>query len=110
MWVEAKLQTKIQKYLIDKEWFMTINLIKTNRNWIPDLQILIWDWKSFFIEVKKRWWMESKLQEYRRKQLNKMWYISLVVYSWEDFIKQYLSLIKKELRESEKSWLSNLII
>jgi len=92
MWVEQNIQTKIQKYL-EKKGFMTINLIKTNRNWIPDLIILNWNGKCFFIEVKKIDWIESKLQEFRRKELIKNGYISLVVYWYDDFLTQYNKLL-----------------
>lgn len=94
--LEQWIQTKIQKFLIKEEWYDTVNLISTNRAWIPDLLILLWKGKHFWIEVKKSDWELSKIQQYRIKILRKKWDIVLVPYNYKEFKEQYL-LIKSEL-------------
>ena len=91
--LEWWIQTKIQKFL-EKKWFICINMIKTNKNWIPDLQILIWNWKHFWIEVKQKTWILSKIQEFRIKKLRENWDIVLIPYWYEDFINKYKELWK----------------
>jgi hypothetical protein len=84
--LESVLQKKIIDYLT-KKWYLCIKLIKTNLNWIPDLQILTWNWKTFFIEVKQENWKQSEIQKYRQKQLIDLWYNSYIVYWYNDFLK-----------------------
>lgn len=85
-------QTKVQKYL-EKQWYITLNLIKTNKNWIADLLILVWDSKHFWIEMKDLKWKESKLQEYMRRKLTKHWDISIVCHWFDDFLQQFPKVI-----------------
>jgi len=86
---EGRLQTKIIKYL---ENCTCVKLIKVNLNWMPDLLILPWNWKCYFIEVKTESWRLSELQKYRIKKLKEDWYEVLVPYWWEDFLKQFMTL------------------
>lgn len=83
--LESILQKKIIDYY-NKKWYITIKLIKTNLNWIPDLQILTWDWKSFFIEVKQKNWKQSEIQKYRQDQLIEKWYKSYCIYSFDEIL------------------------
>lgn len=55
----------------DRGYFV-LNLIKTNRNGIPDLLCLKKGEEPIFIEVKKEKGVLSKLQEYMIKKLNKL--------------------------------------
>ena len=64
-------------------------MIKTNKNWIPDLQVLIWNWKHFWVEVKQKTWTASKLQEFRIKKLIDHGDIAFVCYGWDDFLNKY---------------------
>ncbi len=89
---EWKIQNKIIKYL---EWLehLPIKLIKTNKNWIPDLLILLGDNKHLWIEVKTETWHLSKLQEFMIKKLEQKWDKVIVPYWYDDFLEQ----IKKAL-------------
>ena len=87
--LETWIQKKIINYLEKKEWFEVIKLIKLNKNWYPDLQVLIWNWRHFWIEVKQVKWEESILQAFVRNKLIKKWDISLVCYWYDDFLRQY---------------------
>jgi len=92
---EQLIQTKIIKYL-EKKWYIVINIIKTNKNWLPDLLVLIWKWKHFWIEVKQETWILSKIQEYRIKTLRENWDLVWIPYGFQDFIKQF-EIIEKSL-------------
>lgn len=81
---EAKLQSRIIKFL-EKKWYTVLKLIKTNKNGIPDLQVLTWNGKHFWIEVKSSTWKLSELQKYRIEELTKKWDHAMVVYSYEQF-------------------------
>ncbi len=90
---EQSYQTKVQKYL-EKEWYICVNMIKTSKNWIPDLLILLWEGKHIWIEMKDLKWKESVLQNYMRRVLTKHWDISIVCHWFDDFLKQYKKLRK----------------
>ena len=94
MVLESKIQKKITDYLTNKEWCICIKITSSNWNWVPDVLVLLWWWKHIFIEVKKPDWVESKLQQFRRKQLTEHGDISLVCYSFDDFLTQYQWLKK----------------
>ncbi len=82
--LEQGIQKKIIDYLEKKSYYV-IKLIKTNKNWIPDLFIL-WNWEIFFIEVKQKNWKQSEIQKYRQEEINKLWYKSYCVYWYDDFL------------------------
>lgn len=92
--LENKIQKKIIDYLEKEKSFFVIKQIKTNKNGIPDLLVLIWWWKHFWIEVKQEKWIESKIQEYRRQELNSIWDTSLICYWFNDFINKFDLFIK----------------
>lgn len=79
--LESKIQKKIIDYLT-KDSFFVLNLIKTNKSWIPDL-LAIKNWVVLWIEVKQINWKLSKIQEYRIRELKDK---VLVVYWYDDFI------------------------
>jgi Holliday junction resolvase len=79
---EAKLQKKIIDKLIKKGWYV-LNLIKTNKNGIPDLLALKDGEKPFFIEVKAKNGKASKLQEFRIKELNGLGFKAIITKSLE---------------------------
>ena len=61
-----------QKKIIDrftKEGYYVINLVKTNRNGIPDLLCLKQGEEPIFIEVKTDTGVLSTLQKFRLKEL-----------------------------------------
>jgi len=93
---EQKIQTKIIKFLKEK-WYEPIKLIKTSKNWIPDLIVPLWDWKHIWIEVKTEVWKLSTLQKYIIKGLESIWDIVIVPYWYDDFIFKWQKLDKTSL-------------
>lgn len=73
----SKHQTKTIKEYEAKGYFV-INLIKTNKNGIPDLLCLKAGEKPLFIECKELKDTVKPLQEYRIKQLNDLGFIAIV--------------------------------
>jgi len=62
-----KQTDKIRKHWENKGW-LVVNLIKTNKNGIPDYMMLK-NGKTIFVESKEDWDSLSKIQEYRIKEL-----------------------------------------
>jgi len=62
-----KQTDKIRKHWESNGWFV-VNLIKTNKNGIPDYMMLK-NGKTIFVESKESWDSLSKIQEYRIKQI-----------------------------------------
>ena len=62
-----KQTDKIRKHWENKGW-LVVNLIKTNKNGIPDYMMLK-NGKTIFVESKEDWDSLSKIQEYRIKQI-----------------------------------------
>jgi len=85
---EGKLQAKIIKHL-EKDGFKCIKMIKTSKNWIPDLLVRQWGGKIFWIEVKTETWRTSPLQDFVIKELRKDGDIVLIPYWWDQFLEQY---------------------
>lgn len=91
--LEQQIQKKIINYLQDKG-YTVVNLIKTNKSWIPDLMATK-NWGCLWIEVKKPWGRLSKLQEFRIKKLRENGDTVLVPYWYDEFILQYNDYIWK---------------
>lgn len=67
----SKHQTKtIKKY--ERKGYFVINLIKTNKNGIPDLLALKKGEAPIFIECKEKHDHLSELQKYRLRELNNL--------------------------------------
>lgn len=67
----SKWQSKqIKKY--EQKGYFVINLIKTNKNGIPDLLALKKGEPPIFIECKEKNDQLSELQKYRLKELNNL--------------------------------------
>lgn len=64
----SKFQTKIIKEYEAAGWFV-INLIKTNKNGIPDLVCFKEGHKPLFLECKEKTDTLKKLQDYRIREL-----------------------------------------
>ena len=62
-----KQTDKIRKFWESNGW-LVVNLIKTNKNGIPDYMMLK-DGAAVFVESKESWDKLSPVQEYRIKQL-----------------------------------------
>ena len=73
----SKHQTKIIKKYESEGWFV-INLIKTNKNGIPDLLCLKENEIPLFIECKEKTDTLKPLQEYMIKLLNKLGFKAIV--------------------------------
>ena len=70
-----------QKKIIDKytkDGYFVLNLIKTNKNGIPDLLCLKKGEEPIFIEVKTDKGVVSELQKYRIKELNNLGFTAFV--------------------------------
>jgi hypothetical protein len=73
----SKLQTKtIKEY--ESQGYYVINLIKTNKNGIPDLLCLKENCKPLFIEIKEKGDTVKPLQEYRQKELINLGFQSII--------------------------------
>ena len=91
--LESQVQSKIIKYI--KETIVNSEIIKftvVNKIWLPDLLVLVWDGKCFFIETKQIKGKLSKIQQYKIKLLRDIWYTVLVPYSYEEFLEQFTFL------------------
>jgi Holliday junction resolvase len=75
---EGKIQKAITDKLTSKGYFV-INLIKTNRNGIPDLLALKDGEKPLFIEVKTETGRTSELQKYRIEELKSKGFKAVVL-------------------------------
>jgi Holliday junction resolvase len=83
--LEGKIQKDISDYLSNKGYFV-INLIKTNKNGIPDLIALKKDHKPLFIEVKTKRGKLSTLQKWYISHLNNMGFLAIVAKSLDDVL------------------------
>lgn len=90
--LESKIQKKIIDYIEKEKKFIVIKQIKTNKNWIPDLLVLTWNWKHLWIEVKQEKWIESEIQKFRREQLINIWDYCIVCYWFDDFFEKFMFL------------------
>lgn len=79
----SKYQSKIIKYYEERGWFV-VNLIKTNKNGIPDLLCLKDGFKPLFIESKEAKDTVKKLQEYRLKEVKKYGANSIILHQGKD--------------------------
>lgn len=66
----SKYQTKIIKRF-ENDGYLVINLIKTNKNGIPDLLVLKDGEKPLFIECKEKTDTLKPLQKFRIEELKK---------------------------------------
>ena len=92
MTLESKIQAKIIKFLEKQQGCIVIKFTVTNKTGIPDLLVLTWKCKLFWIETKQEKWKLSKIQEYRIGVLEAKWDKVLVVYWYDDFIEQFMWL------------------
>lgn len=90
--LESKIQSRIIKFLEKQQWVVVFKQTVSNKPWVPDLLCVVWEGKHFWIETKQENGGLSELQKYRIKQLEDMWDKVLVVYSFDDFIEQFMWL------------------
>ena len=90
MTLESKIQAKIIKFLEKQQDCMVIKLTVTNKTGIPDLLVLTWEWRHFWIETKQEKWKLSEIQKYRIGVLEAKWDKVIIAYWFEDFIEQFM--------------------
>ena len=81
---ESQLQAKIIRKLESTGWFV-LKLIQTNKNGIPDLEI-IKDGRVIFLEIKTDTGKVSDLQRYRITELEKYGTEAYLLKGWDGFI------------------------
>lgn len=74
----SKLQTKTIKEYESKGYYV-VNLIRTNKNGIPDLLCLKEGEKPLFIEIKEKGDTLKPLQAYRIDELNSFGFEAIVL-------------------------------
>ena len=74
----SKRQTKVIKQY-EKKGYYVINLIKTNKNGIADLLCLKAGQTPLFIEIKEDSDSVKPLQYYRRKELIRLGFESIII-------------------------------
>ncbi len=74
----SKRQTKVIKQY-EKKGYYVINLIKTNKNGIADLLCLKAGQTPLFVEVKEDSDTVKPLQYYRRKELIRLGFESIII-------------------------------
>jgi len=74
----SKRQTKVIKQY-EKKGYYVINLIKTNKNGISDLLCLKAGQTPLFIEIKEDSDTVKPLQYYRRKELIRLGFESIII-------------------------------
>lgn len=74
----SKRQTKVIKQY-EKKGYYVINLIKTNKNGIADLLCLKAGQTPIFIEIKEDSDSVKPLQYYRRKELIRLGFESIII-------------------------------
>ena len=74
----SKRQTKVIKQYENKGYYV-INLIKTNKNGIADLLCLKAGQTPLFIEIKEDSGTVKPLQYYRRKELIRLGFESIII-------------------------------
>ena len=74
----SKRQTKVIKQY-EKKGYYVINLIKTNKNGIADLLCLKAGQTPLFIEIKEDSDTVKPLQYYRRKELIRLGFQSIII-------------------------------
>jgi hypothetical protein len=89
---EQNYQKKISDNLTSEGYFVT-NLIKTNRNGIPDLLALKFDEPPLFVECKTLKGRLSEIQKFRLNELTERGFNCYVSYGME---------LKKWKKNSEK--------
>ena len=90
---EQAYQKKISDNLTEEGWFVT-NLIKTNRNGIPDLLALKDGERPYYIECKTKTGKLSTIQEYMLNKLSSLNFRCSVSYGME--IKEWKNNSKKD--------------
>jgi Holliday junction resolvase len=79
--MESKIQAKIKKYMTEKG-YKVLKIIQLSENGFPDLMCLK-DGEVVWIEVKSLNGIQSELQKYRQKELQKLGFKSFCVNSLE---------------------------
>ena len=91
--LESVIQSKIVNEA-KKNGFTVLKVVKCNMNGYPDLT-LFKDNKTIFIEVKNEKGIQSKIQKYVQKQLEKQGFQYFLVRSLDEFKKIVIFALNK---------------
>lgn len=90
---ESQIQSQIIHWL-EKEGWLVVKIIQTNKNGWPDLQIHRFG-ITIFIEVKSEKGIVSELQKYRHKQLTDAGFIIIITNSLQNLQHEFIAISEK---------------
>lgn len=90
---ESQIQSEIIHWL-EKEGWLVVKIIQTNKNGWPDLQIHKLG-VTIFIEVKSDKGVVSELQHYRHKQLTEAGFFVFITKSLKDLQYEFITISEK---------------
>lgn len=90
---ESQIQSQIIHWL-EKEGWLVVKIIQTNKNGWPDLQIHRLG-ITIFIEVKSEKGIVSELQKYRHKQLTDAGFIIIITNSLLNLQHEFIAISEK---------------
>jgi len=90
---ESQIQSQIIHWL-EKEGWLVVKIIQTNKNGWPDLQIHKLG-VTIFIEVKSEKGIVSELQKYRHKQLTEAGFFVFITKSLKDLQHEFITISEK---------------
>ncbi len=90
---ESQIQSQIIHWL-EKEGWLVVKIIQSNKNGWPDLQIHKLG-VTIFIEVKSEKGIVSELQYYRHKQLTEAGFFVFITKSLKDLQHEFITISEK---------------
>ena len=90
---ESQIQSQIIHWL-EKEGWLVVKIIQTNKNGWPDLQIHKLG-VTIFIEVKSEHGVVSELQQYRHKQLKDAGFFVFITKSLKELQHEFINISEK---------------
>ena len=90
---ESQIQSQIIHWL-EKEGWLVVKIIQTNKNGWPDLQIHKLG-VTIFIEVKSENGIVSELQKYRHKQLTEAGFFVFITKSLKELQHEFITISEK---------------
>ena len=90
---ESQIQSQIIHWL-EKEGWLVVKIIQTNKNGWPDLQIHKLG-VTIFIEVKSEKGIVSELQRYRHKQLTEQGFFVFITKSLKELQHEFITISEK---------------
>jgi len=90
---ESQIQSQIIHWL-EKEGWLVVKIIQTNKNGWPDLQIHKFG-ITIFVEVKSEHGVVSELQHYRHKQLKDAGFFVFITKSLKELQHEFINISEK---------------